>query len=343
MKKRIIGLLVGAMLIGSVSPVYASELTNQVEDTVESSQVDSDDSENVDNLYTGYVEFKTPKTMYIKNGWGSKVYKDVNGTDGKLVKTSGYKDGNKVSVIGQGVYGQIMYYLFSGSNDNKYMVAKAGLQSNKPVVIKKYKKSKKLYVKKATKAYKVTSTGKLKAAKSLKKSAKVTVVGTATVKKVKYYAIKSGKSTLLVKQSLLSKTKPKTAKPSSKPSTNSSSSSSNSSGNSSSTSKHTIPQNSTPRGYKDPANWYGKVDKYGNSTARDIKTVKVVDGKVEYRDIDGKIKYGKCKYWDDGYYYWYTMKDGRGFWMPIENTNLEYWDESDINGMWNEQNMDIKG
>lgn len=215
MKKGIIGLLVGAMLIGSVSPVYASELTNQVEDTVESSQVDSDDSENVDNLYTGYEEFKTPKTMYIKKGWGSKVYKNVNGTDGKLVKTSGYKDGNKVSVIGQGVYGQIMYYLFSGSNDNKYMVAKAGLQSNKPVVIKKYKKSKKLYVKKATKAYKVTSTGKLKVAKSLKKSAKVTVVGTATVKKVKYYAIKSGKSTMLVKQSLLSKTKPKTAKPSS--------------------------------------------------------------------------------------------------------------------------------
>lgn len=227
MKKRIIGLLVGAMLIGSVSPVYASELTNQVEntlnqveDTVEGSQVDSDDSENIDSLYTGYEEFQTPKTMYIKNGWGSKVYKDVNGTDGKLVKASGYKDGNKVSVIGQGVYEQVMYYLFSGSNDNKYMVAKAGLQSKKPVVIKKYKKSKKLYVKKATKAYKVTSTGKLKVAKSLKKSAKVTVVGTATVKKVKYYAIKSGKSTLLVKQSLLSKTKPKTAKPSSNNSSN---------------------------------------------------------------------------------------------------------------------------
>lgn len=222
MKKRIIGLLVGAMLISSVSPVYASEFTsqvedtaNQVEDTVESGQVDSDDSENVDSLYTSYEEFQTPKIMYIKNGWGSKVYKDVNGTDGKLVKTSGYKDGTKVSVIGQGVYEQIMYYLFSGSNDNKYMVAKAGLQSKKPVVIKKYKKSKKLYVKKATKAYKVTSTGKLKVAKSLKKSAKVTVVGTATVKKVKYYAIKSGKSTLLVKQSLLSKTKPKSAKPSS--------------------------------------------------------------------------------------------------------------------------------
>ena len=234
MKKGIIGLLVGAILISSVSPVYASEFTNQVEDTVnqvedtvESSQVDSDDSENVDSLYTGYEEFQTPKTMYIKNGWGSKVYKDVNGTDGKLVKASGYKDGTKVSVIGQGVYEQIMYYLFSDSNDNKYMVAKAGLQSNKPVVIKKYKKSKKLYVKKATKAYKVTSAGKLKVAKSLKKSAKVTVVGTSTVKKVKYYAIKSGKSTLLVKQSLLSKTKPKSAKPSSNRGNNSSSNSSN--------------------------------------------------------------------------------------------------------------------
>ena len=235
MKKGIIGLLVGAMLISSVSPIYASEVTNQVEDTVnqvedtvESSQVDSDDSENIDSLYTGYEEFQTPKTMYIKNGWGRKVYKDVNGTDGKLVKASKYKDGTKVSVIGQGVYEQVMYYLFSGSNDNKYMVAKAGLQSKKPVVIKKYKKSKKLYVKKATKAYKVTSTGKLKVAKSLKKSVKVTVVGTSTVKKIKYYAIKSGKSTMLVKQSLLSKTKPHSSNPSSKPSTNSNSSSNHS-------------------------------------------------------------------------------------------------------------------
>lgn len=234
MKKGIVGLLVGAMLFSSVSPVYASDVTNQVEntvnqveDTVESSQVDSDDSENVDNLYTGYEEFQTPKTMYIKNGWGSKVYKDVNGTDGKLVKASKYKDGTKVSVIGQGVYEQVMYYLFNGSNDDRYMVAKAGLQSKKPVVIKKYKKSKKLYVKKATKAYKVTSAGKLKVAKSLKKSAKVTVVGTSTVKKIKYYAIKSGKSTMLVKQSLLSKTKPHSSKPSSKPSTNSSNKPSN--------------------------------------------------------------------------------------------------------------------
>ena len=98
-------------------------------------------------------------------------------------------------------------------------VKKATATKKQTVKIKKYKKSKKLYVKKATKAYKVTSTGKLKVAKSLKKSAKVTVVGTSTVKKVKYYAIKSGKSTMLVKQSLLSKTKPKAAKPSSKPST----------------------------------------------------------------------------------------------------------------------------
>lgn len=109
----------------------------------------------------------------------------------------------------------------SSTSTNKTTVKKATATKKQTVKIKKYKKSKKLYVKKATKAYKVTSTGKLKVAKSLKKSAKVTVVGTATVKKVKYYAIKSGKSTLLVKQSLLSKTKPKTAKPSSNNSSNS--------------------------------------------------------------------------------------------------------------------------
>ena len=96
-------------------------------------------------------------------------------------------------------------------------VKKATATKKQTVKIKKYKKSKKLYVKKATKAYKVTSAGKLKVAKSLKKSAKVTVVGTSTVKKIKYYAIKSGKSTMLVKQSLLSKTKPHSSTPSSKP------------------------------------------------------------------------------------------------------------------------------
>lgn len=109
--------------------------------------------------------------------------------------------------------------LLTSSSTNKTTTVKKTTATKKQTVkIKKYKKSKKLYVKKATKAYKVTSTGKLKVAKSLKKSAKVTVVGTSTVKKVKYYAIKSGKSTMLVKQSLLSKTKPKAAKPSSKPS-----------------------------------------------------------------------------------------------------------------------------
>lgn len=115
----------------------------------------------------------------------------------------------------------------STSTNKTTAVKKATATKKQTVKIKKYKKSKKLYVKKATKAYKVTSTGKLKVAKSLKKSAKVTVVGTSTVKKVKYYAIKSGKSTMLVKQSLLSKTKPKAAKPSSnKPSTKPSSNSS---------------------------------------------------------------------------------------------------------------------
>lgn len=113
------------------------------------------------------------------------------------------------------------------STNKTTTVKKATATKKQTVKIKKYKKSKKLYVKKATKAYKVTSTGKLKVAKSLKKSAKVTVVGTSTVKKIKYYAIKSGKSTMLVKQSLLSKTKPHSSKPSSKPSTNSNHNSSN--------------------------------------------------------------------------------------------------------------------
>lgn len=106
------------------------------------------------------------------------------------------------------------------STNKTTTVKKATATKKQTVKIKKYKKSKKLYVKKATKAYKVTSTGKLKVAKSLKKSAKVTVVGTSTVKKIKYYAIKSGKSTMLVKQSLLSKTKPKSSNPSSNNSSN---------------------------------------------------------------------------------------------------------------------------
>ena len=108
----------------------------------------------------------------------------------------------------------------SSTSTNKTTAVKKATAKKQTVKIKKYKKSKKLYVKKATKAYKVTSTGKLKVAKSLKKSAKVTVVGTSTVKKIKYYAIKSGKSTMLVKQSLLSKTKPKSSNPSSNNSSN---------------------------------------------------------------------------------------------------------------------------
>lgn len=112
--------------------------------------------------------------------------------------------------------------LTSSSTNKTTTVKKATATKKQTVKIKKYKKSKKLYVKKATKAYKVTSTGKLKVAKSLKKSVKVTVVGTSTVKKVKYYAIKSGKSTMLVKQSLLSKTKPHSSTPSSNRGNNSS-------------------------------------------------------------------------------------------------------------------------
>ncbi len=192
------------------------------------------------------------------------------------------------------------------STNKTTTVKKATATKKQTVKIKKYKKSKKLYVKKATKAYKVTSTGKLKAAKSLKKSAKVTVVGTAKVKKVKYYAIKSGKSTMLVKQSLLSKTKPKTAKPSSKPSTNSS--------------KHPTPQNNTPSGYTKPKNDI-KVNKNGDLIPASIKSVKVVNGKVEYRDIDGTIKYAKYKIVDGHYCYWYSYR-GDGVWIPIEMTNL---------------------
>lgn len=337
MKKGIIGLLVGAMLFSSVSPVYASEVTNQVEDTVnqvedtvESSQVNSDDSENVDSLYTGYEEFQTPKTMYIKNGWGRKVYKDVNGTDGKLVKASKYKDGTKVSVIGQGVYEQVMYYLFSGSNDNKYMVAKAGLQSKKPVVIKKYKKSKKLYVKKATKAYKVTSTGKLKVAKSLKKSVKVTVVGTSTVKKVKYYAIKSGKSTMLVKQSLLSKTKPHSSKPSSKPSTNSNH-------NSSGVSKTTNPKYFVynDKGKKVATQDNGVPSNAPNYAYDDFIRCSMPGVKPHHGDkcIGYKMEHGKKKnvYYDKEYNRCYFI-DWDGLECDVDHKNM--WDGV-FDGDWN--------
>ena len=223
----------------------------------------------------------------------------------------------------------------STSTNKTTTVKKATATKKQTVKIKKYKKSKKLYVKKATKAYKVTSTGKLKVAKSLKKRAKVIVVGTSTVKKIKYYAIKSGKSTLLVKQSLLSKTKPKTAKPSSN--------SSNSNSSSNSSSKHPTPQNNTPSGYKEPTNHTPKVSSDGCTVeVTPITKVKVVNGKVEYRDIDGKIKYGKYKFVYGTYCYWYTMKDGRGFWMPIDHTNLSDWSQDDIEEAWWDQNANFE-
>ena len=198
----------------------------------------------------------------------------------------------------------------STSTNKTTTVKKATATKKQTVKIKKYKKSKKLYVKKATKAYKVTSTGKLKVAKSLKKSAKVTVVGTSTVKKVKYYAIKSGKSTMLVKQSLLSKTKPKSAKLSSKPAKPSKPSSKPSSNRGNTTASH--PQNNTPSGYKGPKN---------SNTDISISKVKVVNGKVEYRDIDGTIKYAKYKVIDGVYCYWYNYR-GDGVWIPIDTADL---------------------
>ena len=206
-------------------------------------------------------------------------------------------------------------------------VKKATATKKQTVKIKKYKKSKKLYVKKATKAYKVTSTGKLKVAKSLKKSAKVTVVGTSTVKKIKYYAIKSGKSTMLVKQSLLSKTKPKAAKPS-KPSTNSSNT----------TASH--PQNNTPSGYKGPKNDNSlREDKNGVALPTDIKKVKVVNGKVEYRDMDGTIKYAKYRSVKNSgyvyYEYWYDYRED-GMWIDVSMTDLTQYPEWAIDNIYEE-------
>lgn len=216
----------------------------------------------------------------------------------------------------------------SSTSTNKTTAVKKATAKKQTVKIKKYKKSKKLYVKKATKAYKVTSAGKLKVAKSLKKSAKVTVVGTSTVKKIKYYAIKSGKSTMLVKQSLLSKTKPKAAKPSSKPSTNSSNT----------TASH--PQNNTPSGYTKPKNDTStKTDKYGNDIPTNIKSVKIVNGKVEYRDVDGKIKYAKYRSEKcNGYVYyeyWYNYRED-GMWMPISMTDLTQYPDWAIDNIYEE-------
>lgn len=118
----------------------------------------------------------------------------------------------------------------STSTNKTTTVKKATATKKKYITVKKYKKSKKLYVKvSSAKAYKNpdTTKGKLVVAKKYKKATKLTVTGTTKYKGKSYYVVKSGKSVYLVQQSLLSKTKPKTAKPSSnKPSTKPSSNSS---------------------------------------------------------------------------------------------------------------------
>ena len=109
----------------------------------------------------------------------------------------------------------------STSTNKTTTVKKATATKKKYITVKKYKKSKKLYVKvSSAKAYKNpdTTKGKLAVAKKYKKATKLTVTGTTKYKGKSYYVVKSDKSVYLVQQSLLSKTKPKTAKPSSKPS-----------------------------------------------------------------------------------------------------------------------------
>lgn len=222
----------------------------------------------------------------------------------------------------------------STSTNKTTTVKKATATKKQTVKIKKYKKSKKLYVKKATKAYKVTSTGKLKVAKSLKKSAKVTVVGTATVKKVKYYAIKSGKSTMLVKQSLLSKTKPHSAKPAkpSKPSTNRGNNSSNKPSNKPIYNKH---YDYNDKGQKvatqdngEPSNseWYA----YDDFIRCNMPGVKPHHGDkcVGYKMVHGKKKniyYNKA---DNQCYY----IDANG--MECDVMHKHVWDGMS-NGEWN--------
>lgn len=102
----------------------------------------------------------------------------------------------------------------SSTSTNKTTVKKATATKKKYITVKKYKKSKKLYVKvSSAKAYKNpdTTKGKLVVAKKYKKATKLTVTGTTKYKGKSYYVVKSGKSIYLVQQSLLSKTKPKTA------------------------------------------------------------------------------------------------------------------------------------
>lgn len=108
----------------------------------------------------------------------------------------------------------------STSTNKTTTVKKTTATKKKYITVKKYKKSKKLYVKvSSAKAYKNpdTTKGKLVVAKKYKKATKLTVTGTTKYKGKSYYVVKSGKNVYLVQQSLLSKTKPKSAKPSSKP------------------------------------------------------------------------------------------------------------------------------
>lgn len=102
----------------------------------------------------------------------------------------------------------------SSTSTNKTTTVKKATAKKKYITVKKYKKSKKLYVKvSSAKAYKNpdTTKGKLVVAKKYKKATKLTVTGTTKYKGKSYYVVKSGKSVYLVQQSLLSKTKPKTA------------------------------------------------------------------------------------------------------------------------------------
>ena len=115
----------------------------------------------------------------------------------------------------------------STSTNKTTTVKKATTAKKKYITVKRYKKSKKLYVKvSSAKAYKNpdTTKGKLVVAKKYKKATKLTVTGTTKYKGKSYYVVKSGKSVYLVQQSLLSKTKPKTASNSNNNSTKPSSS-----------------------------------------------------------------------------------------------------------------------
>ena len=70
----------------------------------------------------------------------------------------------------------------------------------------------------------------------------------------------------------------------------------------------------------------------------DIKSVKIVNGKVEYRDVDGTIKYGKYKVIDGVYCYWYDYRED-GLWIPIEMTDFTEYGEEYIDSEYNNQHI----